>query len=182
MLRACVAHTYDELKQALFEEFGRVFTMNEVFQQLKSRTLKPTESVKRYVLEMQEIASRAAIPEADVIDCIIDGIHDNSNNAAMLSTARNLKELKAMLDRYEKKRSRVPTKPYTTAPMNRVAATTTVALAANAAAANQMKPRVPITANIAGRATVRTDVRCFNCSEFGHEPVSKTEAPSWCLF
>lgn len=177
MLRTCVAHTYDELKQALIEEFGRVFTMNDVFQQLKSRTLKPNESVKRYVLEMQEIASRAAIPKADVIDCIIDGIHDTSNNAAMLSTAHNLKELKSMLERYEKSRTRVPAKPYTTALPNRVAAATTTAVAAAA----QSKPRMPVTANIAGHATAGTEVRCFNCSGFEHNQSQCPKPPNACF-
>lgn len=158
-LRTSTVHTYEALKQALLDEFGRVLTMNDVFQQLKSRTLKPTEAVKRYVLEMQEIASRANIPELDLIDCIVDGINDNSSNAAMLSTARNLRDLKLMLDRYEKKRPRALAKPYAAA--NRFTTVAAVPVA-------QSKPRIQTVVTGGGQPTVSAGVRCFNCSAFGH--------------
>lgn len=103
-LRTINANNYIDLKVALMEEFGRTFTLNEVFQQLKARNLRSNESVRRYIIEMQEIALRAEIPEADLIECIIDGINDESNNAMILMTASTVRDLKALADRYEKKR------------------------------------------------------------------------------
>lgn len=104
LLRTISVRTYDELKTELLREFGKVFTMQEVFHQLKARTLKPSESVKRYMIEMQEIAMRAKIPEPDLIDIIIDGLNDKSQHVSMLYSAKNMSELKVLLERYEKKR------------------------------------------------------------------------------
>lgn len=155
-LRTISVHTYDELKKELIQEFGKVFTMQEVFHQLKSRVLKPTESVKRYVIEMQEIAMRAKIPESDLIDIIIDGLNDKSQHVAMLYSAKNMKEFKSLLDRYEKKRS-----------------AGSVKVSGNVAPASLPKSKWPINSAVAGKSTAvaksaDTQVRCFNCSQFGH--------------
>lgn len=44
----------EELKQHLLGEFQRAFTVQDVFNQLRSRTLKPDKTLRRYVVEMQK--------------------------------------------------------------------------------------------------------------------------------
>lgn len=83
-VRNTKVRNYEQLKDELLTEFSRTHTLNDVFQQLKARHLKPTESVQRYVIKMQEI--------------------------------RTVRELKPLIDRYEKRRNRA------SAPMNKPAA------------------------------------------------------------
>lgn len=56
---------------------------------------------------MQEIANRAPIPEAELVDAVMDGLNDKSTNIAMLYGATYMTELKMLLERYEKKCGRV---------------------------------------------------------------------------
>lgn len=55
------ALTFDDLKAALMKEFGRTISRQEVYQSLKNRTKKTTESVRRYVMEMESISYRYRI-------------------------------------------------------------------------------------------------------------------------
>lgn len=150
LLRTITVNTYEELKAESIEEFGKVFTMQEVFQQLKACVLKPNESVKRYVIEMQEIASRAPVPEPDLIDFIIDGLNDKTNHVSMLYSATTVKELKALLDCYEKKRRSVPV----VVKNNNVGSSVSVTM-------NSTKP-------YATGVPMQQTVRCYNCFQYGH--------------
>lgn len=143
------AKTYVMLKSALLAEFGRTRTIVDVLQILKSRIIKPGESVRHYVIVMQEIASHADIPEATLIEYIIDGVNDKSNRIAVLLGARTLQDFKMMLDRYEKMRSKANEQK---AAVSMVPPRTTAAPAVKTPAV----------------ATQENVIRCFNCSKFGH--------------
>lgn len=113
--------TYGELKWQLLGEFKRAFTVQDVFNQLRARTLKPNETPRQYVVEMQYIASRADVSDADLIDFVIDGLNDKSPAVAVLYGATSIRDLKILMERYEKRRrtpvpvpqktSAVPIKP-----------------------------------------------------------------------
>lgn len=57
---------------------------------MRARRLKSSESVHRYVIEMQEMAAHANIPETELIDLIVSGIGDPSNLGAMLYGATSM--------------------------------------------------------------------------------------------
>lgn len=163
-LRTIAAHTYAELKDELISEFGKNYTLHEVFQQLKNRKLGEKESTKRYVIEMQEIASFAAIPEADVIDSIIDGLNDKSNNVAILYGARNIKELKQLMERYEKRRVQASEME------TNVIAKINV-IEQNFEKMNAGQPNGTKMKALAENAKPAIDlalVRCYKCLEMGH--------------
>lgn len=49
---------------------------------------------------MQEIANRAPVPAAELVDSIIVGLNDKSNNVTMLHSAGTIKALEELLERY----------------------------------------------------------------------------------
>lgn len=150
-VRTIAVHGYNELKASLLLEFSRRFSAQEVYGQLRHRRLKPEESLRRYIIEMQEIALRADVPEEELVDLIVEGIDDKSQNVMLLMSATTVAELKRLADRYERKKLRPISMPSTTRPRRETAA--------------PMPPKKEVTA----AQTVTTDApRCYNCSRFGH--------------
>lgn len=166
-LRTISAHQYDELKQKLLVEFGRTYTLGEVYDRLRQRRLLNTETVQRYVIEMCEIASNAAVPVVELVDFIIDGLGEPSANTAAFIGVTSIAQLKGLVSRYERKRPRFRStvRPTVAKPNNLLG---TVANSANlrtpTAAASSSATAVVSTAAPAGPDAIR----CFNCSRFGH--------------
>ncbi|KAI8116305.1 Gag-Pol polyprotein [Lucilia cuprina] len=131
--------TYNYLKGALFKIFKRVITREEVYHKLRARTLKASESCISYIISMQTIASQAKIEGQELVDIIIDGMQDNSNNISLLYGSTTVEELIACVDRYEKRRNRLYEK-------------------------RQGKTQVKKPSN----NNNQDSIRCFNCSQFGH--------------
>ncbi|XP_055308209.1 uncharacterized protein LOC129572291 [Sitodiplosis mosellana] len=155
--RTISVHTYDELREEFLTEFGRKFSTEEVYAQLRSRRLKPSETVHRYVIEMQEIAARARVPEVELVDFIVSGIGDTSNAASVLMSATSLRDLKNSIARYERLRA----KPnVTTRRNNPIVSTTAAQPNANSATVR--------SATAVNPTAVDTSIRCYNCSNFGH--------------
>lgn len=61
-LRTVAVHQYEDLKSLMLVEFGHAYTSNEVYDQLRARRLRTDETVRRYVIKMVEISTRATIP------------------------------------------------------------------------------------------------------------------------
>ncbi|XP_031639447.1 uncharacterized protein LOC116351483 [Contarinia nasturtii] len=165
--------SYDQFKKALLDEYKRAYTVQDVFRQLKARTLKPDETPRKYIVEMQYIASRSNIPETDLIDLIISGLNDKSVHASILYSARTLAELKMLMERYEKLRH----------------ASVQPRSSAMPAATMKQKPYVPdasantrAIASASGSTTKSvgeidlSGIRCYNCFNYGHYQ-SKCTAP-----
>lgn len=173
-LRTIRASTYDELKAELVSEFQHAYTMQEVYQQLKERTLKPDESLKHYMAIMQKIASRAKVPEVDVVDSIIEGLNDKTAAVMILMSARTIAELKEATKRYDKRR-RIVT-------VTKGASASAVPAAVNRAnvGANTTAKRaaVPVSAgsNASASGVDLSNVRCYNCLRYGHYQSQCTEA------
>ncbi|XP_065362090.1 uncharacterized protein LOC135955660 [Calliphora vicina] len=102
--------TYGDLKVSLFKIFRRDITREDVYRKLRTRTLKPSESCISYIISMQTIASQAEIEGQELVDIIIDGMQDNSNNISLLYGSTSVEELIACIDRYEKRREKTQVK------------------------------------------------------------------------
>lgn len=144
------SHTYDELKQELVAEFHKTFTMQDVFKQLEARKLQPNESIQRYVIEMQKIARRVQMPEAELVRIIINGLNDKSGLTAMLYTANTMQSFKALLGCYEKVRAETK--------LTTVMKPTTIAKPLT----TEMKPKTTIVTSDLAK------IRCYNCGQLGH--------------
>ncbi|XP_049284803.1 uncharacterized protein LOC125764506 [Anopheles funestus] len=139
------ALTLEQLKEELISTLSVPPTVEAVLRQLRSRRLSPKETALRYVLDMQRIASRAPIPEPELINIILDGLDSPSLTAGMRFMANNVEDLKPMLKKFETIRSRRVPKPTTTS--------------------SSIPEKVPVSTN---RGATQNIIRCYNCSEFGH--------------
>ncbi|XP_037809209.1 uncharacterized protein LOC119601985 [Lucilia sericata] len=59
---------YDELKVKLINMFRRTVSRQEIYRQLRTRTLSPNETCLSYLVAMQSIASKADISEEELVD------------------------------------------------------------------------------------------------------------------
>ncbi|XP_049314323.1 uncharacterized protein LOC125778858 [Bactrocera dorsalis] len=159
--RTITVSDYEELKAKLISEFGRMRTMNEVYQLLKNRRLRPDETTHRYILDMQEIAMYSKITEDELIEMIISGTGDTSSRIGHLFPARSINELKEFAERYERLRFQPPLGSKQIAIINRNAASALQPTThrSNAANATSVRPTA---------APTMETIRCYNCSKFGH--------------
>ncbi|XP_049277966.1 uncharacterized protein LOC125761133 [Anopheles funestus] len=139
------ALTLEQLKEELISTLSVPPTVEAVLRHLRSRRLSPKETALRYVLDMQRIASRAPIPEPELINIILDGLDSPSLTAGMRFMANNVEDLKPMLKKFETIRSRRVPKPTTTS--------------------SSIPEKVPVSTS---RGATQNIIRCYNCSEFGH--------------
>ncbi|XP_075161509.1 uncharacterized protein LOC142234299 [Haematobia irritans] len=93
---------------------------------------------------MQTIASKSDIDEQELVEMIIDGLNDHTNAIPYLFGANSITELVQRLDRYVRRRQQCH--PAAMRPQSSV---------------NKPKPPTQTPTNEA-------DVRCYNCSQFGH--------------
>ncbi|GFY21707.1 transposon Tf2-11 polyprotein [Trichonephila clavipes] len=68
---------------------------------MQVRRLKPTETLQEYFLTMRDLAHKGAVDDSSLIDYIIDGIPDSSNNKIILYGSKTLSEFKDKLKIYE---------------------------------------------------------------------------------
>lgn len=180
-VRANPAFIYADLKAKLVAEFGRNRTIREVYNLLAARRLRAGENIRRYVLDMQEIAAQAAIPEIELIDYIIGGLGDTSAKISMLYNAKTLVELRPLLERYERLRNQLklasaqrPSGVAQRVPNTLQSNATSLSISArrfNTSSASS----VPIASSTSAAATDMNSVRCYNCSKFGHFQSQCTE-------
>ena len=80
-----VISNYADLKSLLLKEFGQAVGRNDIYRILQSRKWNRTESIHRYVLEMENIAPRCGdFDEFELIGFIIDGMQDKSPESYLL--------------------------------------------------------------------------------------------------
>ncbi|XP_065354978.1 uncharacterized protein LOC135949365 [Calliphora vicina] len=142
--------SYAQLKAALVKEFGRAINRGEIYKILSNYKWNKKDNLRRYVLEMENIASRCDdIDEFELIGFIISGMQDNTPEAYLLMNARTLDQFKESLDLYEQRRASRPV-------ISRVADT----------------PNKPMMTKRSAEATsVPSDtanIRCYNCTQMGH--------------
>lgn len=128
------AFTLEQLK----EELTSTLSVPPVFRQLRSRRLSSKETALRYVMDMQRIASRAPIPEPELIN-------SPAHTAGIRFLANNVDDLKSLLKKFETFRPRKGVRPTTAPPSAPV--------------------KIPTPTS---RAVTSNTNRCYNCSEYGH--------------
>lgn len=143
-VRAVLSTSYGDLKRDLLDEFGKSFSILEIYEQLKKRKLRSNESIQHYVIEMRMIAEKANIPETDLIDVIIAGLNDKTPLVNILYQATTIQQLKVQPERYQKLRDK----------HNRNSLESERSVRGDKSLLKGVEPG--------------TEVRCYNCSQFGH--------------
>uniref|UniRef100_A0A182PXA5 Uncharacterized protein n=1 Tax=Anopheles epiroticus TaxID=199890 RepID=A0A182PXA5_9DIPT len=95
------ALTLEELKEELISTLSTPPTVEAVLRQLRSCRLSSKETALRYALDMQRIASRAPIPESELISIILDGLGSPTHTVEMQFLANTVNELKPLLRKFE---------------------------------------------------------------------------------
>lgn len=144
-LRTITSGTWYDLKTKLIKEFQKKVTIADVHSQLRNRRKRREETHQQYVLAMQEIASYADVDETDIVQYVINGISDTVNNKMILYNADTLDELKIVLRKYEKSK-----------------------IIYNTLEIDTPKTYVAASRNYNPKQQNQQQVKCFNCSEYGH--------------
>ncbi|XP_034661997.1 uncharacterized protein LOC117897335 isoform X2 [Drosophila subobscura] len=106
-LKVNKATSYAAFKKGFLDTFGRISSIVEVINTLKSTVYCPGKmSVLGYVLQMQEIAQRAPIDEEQAVQFVIDGLKDDSADIAIFYPAKTIGELVKLSHRYEEMRKK----------------------------------------------------------------------------
>ena len=124
--------SYQDVKAAMLKTFKREITREQIYRKLRARTLQASESCIKYIIDMQSIALQGSIDGQELVDIILDGMQDNSNNICILQAANSVDQLIQLIDRYEQRRGK--------------------------------SKQSTITMD----SELRGQIRCFNCSQFGH--------------
>ncbi|KYM96453.1 hypothetical protein ALC62_12891 [Cyphomyrmex costatus] len=82
-------------------EFEETSDLAQLHEMLLKRKLKKEESLQEYYLLMKELASRGKIESEALIQYIIDGIVDDTQNKLVLYGAKKLSDFKEKLKTYE---------------------------------------------------------------------------------
>lgn len=152
LLEATAAVTYDQLKEVLIDEFDISTTREDIYRLLRQNKWKRgSESMHHYVIRMRTLARRANVPEPELVGIIVDGLGETSANANLLLSARDVRELKELMNRHESRFHRaVPSASVAASSANAVSTSRRPAGARNADASSADQPQ------------------CFNCSQRGH--------------
>ncbi|GFW86692.1 transposon Tf2-9 polyprotein [Trichonephila clavipes] len=90
-----------QMKEYLLNEFSDRINSAQLHNMMQARRLKPTETLQEYFLTMRDLAHKGAVDDSSLIDYIIDGIPDSSNNKIILYGSKTLSEFKDKLKIYE---------------------------------------------------------------------------------
>ncbi|GFX34071.1 retrovirus-related Pol polyprotein from transposon gypsy [Trichonephila clavipes] len=85
---------WSQMKEHLLNEFSDRINSAQLHNMIQARRLKPTETLQEYFLTMQDLAHKGAVDDSSLIDYIIDGIPDSSNNKIILYGYKTLSEFK----------------------------------------------------------------------------------------
>lgn len=144
------AQNWISLKEQLIDEFDRCRTRQDVYAELNRRKIRKGETTRRYIIEMQSIASHADITEYEVVQFILDGLGELGPGGSMLYSARTMAELKDALQHYERRCNRFAHIPSLDVPSRTILSNIKTGYRSN-------NSRQPIESN-----------RCQNCRTIGH--------------
>lgn len=143
-LRVDRSSTYNEFRRNFLENFGHSFTVAEIIDKLRKTTFSSCNTtVMGYILKMQEIALRANIDEAQIVQIIVDGFHDRSADISVLYPAKDMTQLKQLARRYAQLRE---------------ARSTPVRATPSSSVSSKSKAKIDPDSTL----------RCYNCSGKGH--------------
>ncbi|GFU85937.1 transposon Tf2-9 polyprotein [Trichonephila clavipes] len=81
---------WSQMKEHLSNEFSDRINSAQLHNMMQSRRLKPTETLQEYLLTMRNLAHKGAVDDSSLMDYIIGGIHDSSNNKIILYGLKHL--------------------------------------------------------------------------------------------
>ncbi|KOC58816.1 hypothetical protein WH47_02476 [Habropoda laboriosa] len=94
--------SWSRLKRCLMREFKTKINSATIHRQLINRKRQPSESARRDMYAMQEIASQGSIDTVSLIEYIISGVPDEETNKTILYGANTLSQLKNALEKYDR--------------------------------------------------------------------------------
>jgi hypothetical protein len=145
-LRVDRSANYAEFRDNFLKTFGYDYTMAEIISQLKANVYVPGKiSIIGYILQMQEIAARAEVDEAQTVKLILDGFQDSSSSIAILYYAQTIEQLKQLSRRYAELRAK-----------------------------SSAVTKSSATSRVSAAEADKIGIRCFNCSKYGHYASSCT--------
>lgn len=83
--------TYEALKSSLISEFGISVSRTEVYRLLGTRSVRPGESVRRYIMEMEAISRRTDVEEPELVAFIQEGLSKGKFNDILFAAVRSMK-------------------------------------------------------------------------------------------
>lgn len=99
--------SWNDLKEALVEEFGCKLSSAAVHKRLAARKMKTNETHQQYFLTMKELAKLGSVEDDALMEYIIDGILDAESNKAILYGAENIKDFRKKLDLYSEMKKKM---------------------------------------------------------------------------
>ncbi|XP_046865867.1 uncharacterized protein LOC124459976 [Drosophila willistoni] len=94
-------NSWNSLEKALLSEFKSCVSSKDIHEQLMKMKRKNNECVYEYFYRMKDVASRGQIKDDSLIEYLIDGIDEKSENKSILYGAKNLIEFKEKLKQYK---------------------------------------------------------------------------------
>ena len=158
--------TWERLKERLRSEFETTINSAELHKLLENRKIKKTETIREYVYQMQETASKGDIEDEALIQYIIEGINEKGHEKLLLYGAANIEELKQKIVIYEKvKKQSITTVPtHSNEPrINKYVSTNKT---------REMKCFICGDNNHYQRncpKKVISEIKCYKCLEIGHK-------------
>ena len=149
VMRGAMAHSYEELKAKLLQEFRFCLTLEQVYARLRSHRWDGSSPVELYVEEILTLAKKAGIPQGEAVQIIIDHLSSHGPDVrSCLSAATTAGELKTLV-RMRRHLLFFPTArhPATSRAVN---------------SRPPSRPAAPALPDSAARGP--TEIRCFNCS------------------
>lgn len=97
------AVTYTQMKSALLKEYGgRKVYDSVIYSLLDGRKWKPTESKRRFVMEMEAIARRGQVSEKDLIVSIRNGFSEHKEYFMLFARCVSMADVKEAVDTCER--------------------------------------------------------------------------------
>ena len=151
-------NSWIKLKKILLSEYGSRLNSATLHKMLQERVKNKNESIHEYFLIIKELASRGKIENDALIQYVIDGIPDDTNNKIMLYGTKSLNEFKEMLKIYENIKLQTSNRTYKSNDKN---------YNKEHFIKQDIKPcpKVPNPQD----DLYNSKVRCFNCGTKGHK-------------
>ncbi|GBO22891.1 Transposon Tf2-9 polyprotein [Araneus ventricosus] len=93
---------WEQMKQHLLDEFSDKINGLQLHKLMESRRMKPFETLQEYFLAMRDLAHKGSLDDSSLIEYVINGIPDLSNNKIILYGCKSIPEFKEKLKIYEK--------------------------------------------------------------------------------
>lgn len=137
-------NSWNDLKEALVEEFGCKLSSAAIHKRLAARKMKTNETHQQYFLTMKELAKLGSVEDDALMEYVIDGILDAESNKAILYGAENIKDFRKKLEIYIEMKKKMTSR------------------------ASQFTKPMPVPKTFKERRP-SPKTRCYNCGDLDHQ-------------